>query len=132
MKYIIHTHTHTVAGAQNHDPPSLQELITFRGRERTINIPQEIGVHYVTFGTLLLENYKRVQAIEREHTKNAERINMEILQEWVEGRGKQPVTWDTLVDILRDTQLTELAIEIASAKAVCTIRIRSEFSSALM
>ena len=50
--------------------------------------------------------------------RDAEQINLEVLQEWVEGRGKQPVTWDTLVSVLRDTQLTELAIEIASAKAV--------------
>ena len=50
--------------------------------------------------------------------RDAEQINLEVFQEWVEGRGKQPVTWDTLIDVLRDTQLTELAIEIASVKAV--------------
>ena len=50
--------------------------------------------------------------------KNSEEINVEVLQEWVEGRGRQPVTWDTLVDVLCDAQLTELATEIASAKAV--------------
>ena len=56
--------------------------------------------------------------MERKNMKNSEEINVEILQEWVEGRGKQPVTWDTLVDVLCDTQLTELATEIASVKAV--------------
>ena len=56
--------------------------------------------------------------MERKNMKNSEEINVEVLQEWVEGRGKQPVTWDTLVDVLCDAQLTELATEIASVKAV--------------
>ena len=60
----------------------------------------------------------RVRALEMKHMKNVEQINMEVLQEWVEGRGKRPVTWDTLINVLRDTQLNELAAEIASVKAV--------------
>ena len=50
------------------------------------------------------------------HLKNAERINTEILQEWLTGRGKQPVTWATLVDVLRDTELSALARDIEAAK----------------
>ena len=73
----------------------------------------------MTFGTLLLEdsNGARIRAMERKHVKDAEQINMEVFQEWVEGSGKQPVTWNTLVDVLCDTELTSLAIEIASVKA---------------
>ena len=56
--------------------------------------------------------------MERKHLKNSEEINVEVLQEWVEGRGKQPVTWDTLVNVLCDTRLTELAFEIARVTAV--------------
>ena len=72
----------------------------------------------MTFGTLLLadSNGARIRAMERKHMKDAEQINMEVLQEWVEGSGKQPVTWDTLVDVLCDTELTNLAIEIAAVK----------------
>ena len=72
----------------------------------------------MTFGTLLLEdsNGARIRAMERKHMKDAEQINMEVLQEWVEGSGKQPMTWNTLVDVLCDTELTSLAIEIAAVK----------------
>ena len=52
----------------------------------------------------------------RKHHYDAEQINMEIIQEWLAGRGKQSVTWATLVEILRDIELTTLASEIEAVK----------------
>ena len=54
--------------------------------------------------------------IAHKHRENAEKINMEIFQEWLIGRGKQPVTWATLVEVLRDIELTALASEIEAVK----------------
>ena len=86
----------------------------FRGRERRINVPQEVSTKYTQFGILLLEdtNGDRVCNMEHKHRGDAEQINMEILQEWVSGRGKQPVTWATLTEVLRDVELSVLARDI--------------------
>ena len=77
-------------------------------------------MHYTEFGIALLDdsNAVRVRAMEWKHMRDAKQINMEILQEWVKGSGKQPVTWDTLIDALYDIdiELTELALEIAAVK----------------
>ena len=54
--------------------------------------------------------------MEHKHLNDAERINVEILQEWLTGRGKQPVTWATLVDVLHDIGLHTLADEIDAVK----------------
>jgi len=35
-------------------------------------------------------------------------INTEILQEWLIGKGKQPVNWTTLVEVLCDIELSAL------------------------
>ena len=89
-----------------------------RGRERRINIPQEISTKYLQFGILLLEdtNGTRIRNMEHKHLRDAEQINMEILQEWVSGRGKQPVSWATLTEVLQDVELSELASEIEAVK----------------
>ena len=42
-----------------------------------------------------------------------ERITLKILQEWLEGKGL-PVTWNTLIETLRNTKLNELADKIES------------------
>ena len=52
----------------------------------------------------------------RKHHYDAEQINIEILQEWLTGRGKQPVTWATLVEVLRDIELFALACEIEAVR----------------
>ena len=100
------------------DCPTVLECIRFRGRERTINIPQEIGSDYYYFGFHLLDdpNAARVNNLELECRQNAERINTEILREWVTGRGKKPVTWETLTEVLRDIELGALASEIEAVK----------------
>ena len=94
------------------------ELVRFRGRERRINIPQEIGTKCNEFGIFLLEDETgaRIQNIASKHMKDPEAINMDVLQQWIEGRGKQPVTWETLVEVLRDIELNTLAGDIADIK----------------
>ena len=93
------------------DRPTLIACIRFRGRKRRINIPHEIGVKYYQFGLLLLEN-DTIRSIAHKHREDPERINIEVLEEWVAGRGKQPVTWQTLTQVLYDIKLTTLAAEI--------------------
>ena len=74
---------------------------------RRINIPQEIGVKYYQFGLLLLEN-----GTDHKYRVDTERINIEVLDEWVAGRGKHPVTWQTLTQVLCDIELCTLAADI--------------------
>ena len=45
-------------------------------------------------------------------------INIEIIEEWVAGKGKHPVTWKTLTQVLRDIELSTLAGEIEAIKKV--------------
>lgn len=102
--------------------PTLPELIRFNGVERRINIPLEIGTKYTKFGILLLEDKTgmRTDTIAHKHMKDAEKINIEILQEWIGGRGLYPVTWQTLTDVLRDVELSALAKEIQDVKSQLT------------
>ena len=53
--------------------------------------------------------------MEIECNNSPERITHKILQEWLEGKGLKPVSWETLVNTLRDIGLNALADEIQSA-----------------
>ena len=66
---------------------------------KKLNIISEIGIYYISFGILLLEDNKgkEIFAIEKELQKNASDINSRILYLWLNGKGKQPVTWETLI-----------------------------------
>lgn len=98
--------------------PTLPELLKFTCAGKTINIVKEIGNKYKYFGTFLLEdNYgQKVTSMESQHHSDSSKINTLILEEWLNGRGKQPVTWATLVEVLRDTELFNLANDISMVK----------------
>ena len=99
------------------DWPTLIECIRFQGKKKKINIPQEIGVKYHEFGLLLLEDHNgaRIRALALKQMNDAIEINIEII-EWVAGKGKHPVTWKTLTEVLHDIELSTLAEEIEAIK----------------
>lgn len=103
--------------------PTVRDCIRFQGRERRINIPQEIGTKYCQFGIHLLNDHNgtRVKNIEHSCHKESERINLNIIQEWVAGKGKKPVNWKTLTEVLHDIELCALASEIEAVKLVKTL-----------
>ena len=51
------------------------------------------------------------EAIVTKHNRGADAINCEILHKWIQDKGKQPVQWTTLVEVLNDIKLSELAKE---------------------
>ena len=78
----------------------------------------EIATKYVQFGIFLLDDKtgSRVKVMAHHHLNNAEQINTEILSEWLTGRGKKPVDWATLVEVLCDIELSTLAGDIEAVK----------------
>ena len=74
----------------------------------------EIGPDYEKFGTFLLEDKKgnKVDSISKSKPVD---ITVEILKQWLNGKGRKPVTWQTLVKCLRDTDLNALAGEMESS-----------------
>ena len=96
-------------------PPILRELTAFPTRSQgKVNIPQEIGVKYQVFGAQLLEDPTGtgVTNMEYKHRGDPLRINTEIIQEWLRGHGRRPVSWRTLIEVLRDIELGKLASDI--------------------
>ena len=71
------------------DSPTLPFLLHFPGKNGFIDIPAEIGTRYALFGAFLLEdNYGYTQ-----RDIDPPRIIHHILQHWLQGRGRRPVTW---------------------------------------
>ena len=89
---------------------SLPELIRLK-------VPQEVGTNYSTFGIFLLNDQtgSRIRNFKKECQGDPEDVMFRILQEWLQGKGL-PVTWESLVQTLRDTGLSVLADQIQASK----------------
>ena len=95
------------------DLPNLEKFVLEDGT--SINIIEEIGTYYRSFGTLLLndKNGKTTAALIKQHRENAFDINYGILQIWLNGKDKEPIVWSTLVSVLNDIGLCVLAGKIS-------------------
>ena len=87
--------------------PTLPQLLRLK-------IPQRVGAKYATFGILLLNDTvgSRLESLKLMCLGNPEDIAQQILKEWLEGKGLEPVTWVTLIKTLRDSDLSALADEV--------------------
>ena len=93
------------------NPPTLYTVRHFPMKDTFIDIAEEIGPDYEKFGTLLLEdkNGNKVKIIRMSEHDDPLRITVEILRQWLQEKGRMPVTWQTLVKCLQDINLNVLA-----------------------
>ena len=77
---------------------------------------ERIGRDYKRFGIELLEDADGDKMDEiKENNSRAADMRMEIMRGWRRGKGKKPVTWRTLIEVLRKIELDELADDITDA-----------------
>ena len=96
------------------DRPTLPKLLNFKTSSGTVNIAKRIGADYNLLGAFLLQDDDGTvtDAIANEYHHNAFKVNYEILKQWIQGKGRQPVQWSTLIDVLKEIELSELAKKI--------------------
>ena len=102
------------------DRPTLLELRYFPVKDGFKNIVAKIQNDYYQLGRQLLEdsNGVRIKGIEKSNPDNPLAITVEILRQWLQGKGRTPVTWRTFVDCLRESRLNTPADYIEAALGV--------------
>ena len=95
------------------DTPNLPTIRNFpvKHKSKFIDIVEEIGPDYEFFGTLLLKdnNGNKIKIIEKSERGDVLRIVAEILRQWLKGKGRLPVTWHTLIQCMRKSNLNVLS-----------------------
>ena len=78
--------------------PTLPQLSRFTVGGKKVNIIAMIGTNYYEFGVNLLQDDTGaiMNAIVEQCREDATKINRQVLCKWLEGGGKQPVSWATL------------------------------------
>ena len=73
-----------------------------------------VAAHWQDFGYLLdFDGTGRtIDRIAREHQLRPIDCCAAMLREWLEGRGRQPATWATLIDLLKDADINDLAQQL--------------------
>ena len=95
--------------------PQLQLLkLPTNDDHKDLRIIRDIGTHYLDFGTRLLNDKQGswVKSLEHQFQRDCNAINWNILHMWISGEGRKPISWETLVTVLKEIQLGVLAQKI--------------------
>ena len=86
------------------------------GEKKTIDIIQRTGTSYEKLGMFLLEddNGDIVDSLKEPCHHDRIQITRAVYKKWISGTGRKPVTWQTLVDVLREIDLNRVADDIDS------------------
>ena len=87
------------------------------GRDEHLNIVQRTATHYTELALHLLDdvNLNITESLEMQFQRDPERIARDVYKKWISGTGKKPISWRTLIGVLRDIELISLADEIKTA-----------------
>ena len=97
---------------QKHDTPTLEHLIHFPlGSNKFLNIIKIIAKEVDDLGIFLL-SYEMTDIIKTRFNNDLVKTTKEVLHQWIQGKGKQPVTWKTFIEVLRKIELSVVADQI--------------------
>ena len=100
---------------QKHDTPTLEHLIDFALRSNEfLNIIELIAKEVDDLGIFLLR-YEMTDMIKTQFNNDLVKTTKEVLHQWIQGKGKHPVTWNTFVHVLRKIGLSVVADEIENS-----------------
>ena len=106
------TVSHEVPHINLSDRPKLPMFTSFPAQSgKFINIVQRIGAKYQWLGTHLL-NDDTGSRTESMLFSGPQATIHSILSSWLQGGGKEPVTWATFINVLKQIGLSELAKEL--------------------
>ena len=94
---------------------TLDKLLNFKiAGGRVMNLAREIAPNHHKFCQSLLSESTHKKLVENSlnNGKDASGLIQEVLKQWLEGAGRQPVQWGTLVETLRAAELTSLATRV--------------------
>ena len=97
---------------------NLENLIFFKCHvNQEVNILEEVGVKYYDFGIRLLQDSygNKMSIIDKDHKSDTIGIVREIVKLWLNGEGV-PVSWESLVSVLRSIKLGRVADVICKTK----------------
>ena len=92
--------------------PTLHELDLLERKDRTVNVIEKVAYKWEKVATRLHFEFSDIQRIKKDCHHQTVDASRHMFGEWLEGRGRKPVTWATLIKVLNETELAEIARDL--------------------
>jgi len=93
--------------------PQMWQLQKFVGvHGRTVSVVDDVCADWEKLALALQFRGGVIRAVERSQHFQVEGACLTILQRWLDGEGRKPVTWETLIDYLEDIKHSSLGSDL--------------------
>ena len=90
----------------------LHQLDLFEGNGSTVRIIKTVAPRWDMIALRLHFSGDDISRIERDHKESVVRACRNMFSEWLEGKGRKPISWNTLIKALKEADYSELASEV--------------------
>ena len=93
-------------------PIELHQLELLEENGSTVRIINTVASKWDRIAIRLHFSGHDISRIERDHEKSVVRACQTMFSEWLEGKGRKPISWNTLIKTLKEADYSELASEV--------------------
>ena len=104
------------------DRPKLHQLELFKQKIRIIN---KVAAKWMTVALHLNFEDHQIEIIEKDFPNQAVSACRTMFTRWLEGNGRKPTTWETLINALVDAQLYNVAEDLRNSFSVSISTVES-------
>ena len=92
--------------------PALHELDMLQGEQKTVKVIARVAPIWQQFATRLHFEFHDIMCIEEDYHLQSLKCSRRVMMEWLNGKGRQPRTWATVIKALKECELSEVAKDI--------------------
>ena len=92
--------------------PKLHQLDFLDGNGKTVRLIRTVATNWKTVAIILHFKYHYIDWIERANHYQEVSACRAMFSEWLDGKGRRPTNWNTLIKALRETDLSEIASDL--------------------
>ena len=92
--------------------PEWHQLDLIEGNGKTVRVIKRAAQEWESVATRLYFDIDDISRMRRDHYQQCRNACQTVFMEWLQGKGRTPTTWDTVIKALKEAELSELAADL--------------------
>ena len=90
----------------------MSQIDVIEGNGKIVKIIEHVAPRWRAVATRLHFEGHIIQRITKDHSSSCTDACRTVFIEWLDGRGRKPVTWETLIKVLKEAGFSEAASDL--------------------
>ena len=112
LRYEFNTHPLCADFPSVSSLPEWHQLDLIEGNGKTVRVIKQAAAKWESVATRLHFKIDDLSRIRKDHHQQSQNACQTVFMEWLQGRGRKPTTWDTVIKALEEADLSELAADL--------------------